>query len=89
MRTASDVPLPPLRDPDRLSRAVLSGCMRDTVFASRAQQWCKNNPKYDRMDYLHHVTKAHRDAGTMPNFLNLASYVAWVLSLPPDLAQGW
>lgn len=87
-RTVSDVPLPRLRDPDALSRAVLSGCLRDTVFASRAQQWCRANPKYDRMDYLWHVTKPYRDAGSMPDFPNVASYVAWVLALPADLAQG-
>lgn len=57
--------------------------------ASDAQGRVSDRHRTGRTAYLHALQKPYRDAGTMPNFPNLASYAAWVLSLPPEMAEGW
>lgn len=83
MRTVSDIPIPKLRDGERLFKSLYASCSLDTVFNSRRQQWCAANPGKDGLDYLYAVLKPSRDAGTLPaSFANLAAYTAFVLGLP-------
>jgi hypothetical protein len=74
---------PPLRNPDTLAQAVHEACLADTVYRSRAAEFIRANPGATGIDYLHALTKPHRDAGTTPTtFANVASYAAWALTLP-------
>lgn len=90
VRSAGDdtVP-PPLRNPDAFDRALVAACMIDVVFRSRAAEFASANPGATASDYIYALTKPFRDAGTMPTFQNVAAHAAFVLALPPDLAQGW
>lgn len=90
VRNAVDGSVPPdLRNPEMVMRGLFDLCTRDAVFRSNGALWCAAHPGYDGLDYLHALQKPYRDAGTMPDFPNLASYAAWVLSLPPEMAEGW
>ncbi len=85
VRSAVDGSVPPnLRDPEALDRALVAACMRDVVFRSRAAAFDGS-----ASDYIHALTKPHRDAGALPTFENIASYAAFVLALPPEMAEGW
>lgn len=84
-----DTPRPPLRNPEAILSAVVELCLRDTIFASQAQQWCAARPGASTADYIHALTKPYRDAGALPAFVNAANYAAFVLALAPDLAEDW
>ncbi|MBA4132879.1 MAG: hypothetical protein C0519_15825 [Hyphomicrobium sp.] len=86
---ADDTPRPPRRNPDALLGTIIGLCLQDTIFASQAQQWCAARPGASTADYIHALTKPHRDAGALPDFINAASYAAFVLALAPDLAEDW
>lgn len=89
MRTVNDVPVPPRVDPEAALRTLYAHCCKSTVFGSQRDDWCRRHPGYDGLDYLHALLKRDRDAGTLPQLPNAASLAAYVLTIPPNLAEGW
>lgn len=82
-RTVNDVIQPPLRRPDIVDQRILLECGKSTIFISQMRDWIAKNPGTTGLDYLHAVTKPHRDANTLPTFSNWQNFAAWVLTLPP------
>ena len=82
-RTVSDVPLPPLRDPERVDGRIIAVCLKSTIYASQAVSWLQRNRGSTHQDYLHEVLRPHRDAGTLPTLNNWQDFAAFVLTLPP------